>query len=45
MDRYHDDLPPGSVAVVGYTANTWGKPVNISLNVKWVMLLGLPEKS
>jgi hypothetical protein len=43
MDRYSHDLPSGSVAAVGYTANTWGSnPVNVSFNVKWVMLLGLP---
>jgi len=43
MDRYNRDLPSGSVAAVGYTVNTWGTPVNVSFNVKWVMLLGLPH--
>jgi hypothetical protein len=39
------ELPLGSCAVVAYTVNTWGVslPVNVSLNVKWVALLGLPE--
>jgi hypothetical protein len=35
-------LHSGSCAVVAYTANTWGAPINISFNVKWVMLLGVP---
>jgi hypothetical protein len=38
------ELPPGSCAVVAYTINTWGgsSPVNVSLNIKWVALLGVP---
>jgi len=44
MDRYNRDLPSGSVAVVGYTVNTWGTAVNVCFNVKWVMLLGIPDK-
>jgi len=44
MSRYGRELPTGSVAVVGYTVNTWGgPPVNVSFNIKWVMLLGLPD--
>jgi hypothetical protein len=44
MPRYIQELPTGSVAVVAYTVNTWGGPlVNVSFNVKWVMLLGLPD--
>ena len=40
MDHYHHELPSGSVAIIGYTANMWGtSPVNIFFNVKWVMLL------
>ena len=40
------EIPAGSCAVVAYTLNTWGKatPINVSFNVKWVMLLGLPPK-
>ena len=44
MDRYSGELPPGSVVAVGYTVNMWGTPVNVSFNVKWLMLLGLPSK-
>ena len=44
MPRYIQELTTGSVAVVAYTVNTWGGPlVNVSFNVKWVMLLGLPD--
>lgn len=43
LDNYSGELPPGSVAVVAYTVNTWGHPINISFNVKQVMLLGLPN--
>ncbi len=41
MDRYSGNIPSGSVAAVGYTVNTWGAPLNVSFNVKWVMLVGL----
>lgn len=38
------ELPPGSCAIVAYTVNTWGAsiPINVSFNVKWVALLGVP---
>ncbi|KIM78970.1 hypothetical protein PILCRDRAFT_10889 [Piloderma croceum F 1598] len=36
------ELPVDSCAVVAYTVNTWGTPINVSFNVKWVMLLGVP---
>jgi hypothetical protein len=42
LSRIERELPSGSCAVVAYTANTWGAPINISFNVKWVMLLGVP---
>ena len=44
LDRVKRELPPGSCAVVAYTVNTWGAslPVNVSFNVKWVVLLGVP---
>jgi hypothetical protein len=45
LSRINRELPPGSCAVVAYTVNTWGAPipfVNISFNVKWVALLGVP---
>jgi len=43
LKRINCELPPGSCAVVAYTVNTWGKglPINVSFNIKWVMLLGL----
>jgi hypothetical protein len=44
MSLYNKELPDGSVVVVAYTVNTWGgPPVNVSFNIKWVMLLGLPN--
>ena len=44
MPHYIRELPTGSVAIVAYTVNTWGGPlVNVSFNIKWVMLLGLPD--
>ena len=41
------EVPPGSCVVVAYTLNTWGKsgPTNVSFNVRWVMLLGVPGSS
>jgi hypothetical protein len=43
LDRFHGDVPVGSCVVVAYTINTWGKDkpglLNVSFNVKWVMLL------
>lgn len=44
LDRINHELPPGSCAVVAYTVNTWGAslPINVSFNIKWVMLLGIP---
>jgi hypothetical protein len=44
LGRIRREVPPGSCAVVAYTVNTWGKtaPVNVSFNVKWVMLLATP---
>jgi hypothetical protein len=36
------ELPAGSSAVVAYMANTWGSPITVSFNIKWVMLLGVP---
>ena len=44
MGRYSGELPPGSVVAVGYTVNMWGTLVNVSFNVKWLMLLRLPSK-
>jgi hypothetical protein len=46
LKRIDRELPPGSCAVVAYTANTWGKdlPINVSFNVKWAMLLGVPAR-
>jgi hypothetical protein len=50
IDQLHPinrELPPGSCAVVAYTINTWGgpSPVNVSLNIKWVALLGVPDSA
>jgi hypothetical protein len=45
LKRIHCELPSGSWAVVAYTVNTWGsQPVNVSFNIKWAMLLGVPAK-
>jgi hypothetical protein len=46
LDRINRELPSGSCAVVAYTANTWGAstPINVSFNIKWVALLGVPPK-
>jgi len=38
--HYSGNIHPGLLAV-GYTVNTWGAPLNVSFNVKWVMLVGL----
>jgi hypothetical protein len=44
LQRINHELPPGCCAVVAYTVNTWGTstPINVSFNVKWVALLGVP---
>jgi len=44
LKRINREIPVGSCVVVAYTVNTWGKtlPVNVSFNVKWVMVLGVP---
>jgi hypothetical protein len=44
LDLVNRELPPGSCAVVAYTVNTWGAslPINVSFNIKWVTLLGIP---
>ena len=40
------EVPPGSCVVVAYTINTWGKTkLNVSFNIKWAMLLGVPGPS
>jgi hypothetical protein len=46
LNHIHRELPPDSWAVVGYTVNTWGSssPINVSFNIKWAMLLGIPRK-
>lgn len=40
------DVPVGSCIIVGYTASTWTKQREserqLSLNVRWVMVLGTP---
>jgi hypothetical protein len=47
LERVNREVPFGSCAVVAYTLNTWGKsdPINVSFNVKWVMVLGVPSKA
>lgn len=46
LGRVNREVPTGSCVVVAYTLNTWGKtlPVNVSFNVKWVMVLGIPGR-
>jgi hypothetical protein len=46
LDRVNREIPVGSCVVIAYTLNTWGKtlPVNVSFNVKWVMVLGIPRR-
>lgn len=43
LKRVNREIPVGSCVVVAYTVNTWGKtlPLNVSFNVKWVMVLGV----
>jgi hypothetical protein len=42
LPRISRELPVDSCAVVAYTVNTWGTPINVSFNIKWAMLLGIP---
>jgi len=44
LKRFPAEVPSRSCAVVAYTVNTWGRenPVNVSFNIQWVMLLGIP---
>jgi hypothetical protein len=46
LNRVGCEVPPGSCAVVAYTVNTWGKTavLNVSFNIKWVMILGVPVR-
>jgi hypothetical protein len=41
LPHINRELPAGSCAVVAYTVNTWGTPINVSFNIKWAMLLGI----
>jgi hypothetical protein len=45
LKRFPVELPPRSCAVVAYTVNTWGRgdPVNVSFNIWWAMVLGIPN--
>jgi hypothetical protein len=47
LPHIYREIPHDSCAVVGYTANTWGRDetVNISFNIKWVVVLGVPGHS
>jgi len=42
LPRINRELPVDSCAVVAYTVNTWGTPINVLFNIKWAMLLGIP---
>jgi hypothetical protein len=43
LKRINSEIPSGSCAVVAYTVNTWSRdPINVSFNIKWAMLLGVP---
>jgi hypothetical protein len=44
LNRINCELPAESCMVVAYTVNMWGasSPINVSFNIKWVMLLGVP---
>ena len=46
LKRVNREIPTRSCVVVAYTLNTWGKtpPTNVSFNVKWVMVLGVPGR-
>jgi hypothetical protein len=46
LNHINRKIPAGSCVVVAYTLNTWGKPttINVSFNVKWVMVLGAPTR-
>jgi hypothetical protein len=47
LPRVNREIPAGSCVVVAYTLNTWGRdlPINISFNIKWAMILGVPGRS
>jgi hypothetical protein len=46
LPRYNKDLPSGSCAIVGYTANTFTKKdadmPSVAFNIHWAILLALP---
>ena len=45
LKRFPMEIPSGACAVVAYTVNTWGKnPINVSFNIQWAMVLGIPGK-
>jgi hypothetical protein len=46
LKRFPVEIPPRSCAVVAYTVNTWGRenPVNVSFNIRWAMVLGVPSE-
>jgi len=47
VPRYNKDIPSGSCAVVGYTANTFTKKdvdmPSVAFNIHWAILLALPK--
>lgn len=45
LPRINCEVPADSCAVVAYTVNTWGRDtiINVSFNIKWVMVLGAPS--
>jgi hypothetical protein len=47
LPRVNREIPAGSCVVVADTLNMWGRdsPINISFNIKWAMLLGVPSRS
>jgi hypothetical protein len=46
LKRFPTEIPSHACAVVAYTVNTWGRgaPVNVSFNIQWAMVLGIPGK-
>ncbi len=44
LKRFPAEVPSRACAVVAYMVNTWGResPVNVSFNIQWAMVLGVP---
>jgi hypothetical protein len=54
LPSFEDEIPPGSLALVAYTANSYYRSQksgqsgqqsnkNLALNINWVVVLGVPK--